>query len=244
MLANDKLKETYFFNGQLHEIELAVDPKSKLYIRPKTSDHQMIREAVKKDYRTINCKGKVCLDLGGNVGGFALKAAREGAVKVVSYEPEPSNFRMLQLNFARIREMHPNTELAAIEEAVSGNEGSFDLVLNPGGNAHCSASLVRKSRKGSLSIKVKVVALRDVVAALKPDMIKMDVEGAEYDMLPEAIDPCVKEIAIELHGFTIEHRAKMAGQLAELKAQGWNVVEEQTKVIFNETSLITAHLTR
>lgn len=226
-------------------VELAKDKKSGLYIRPGSSDQTMLREACFRDYSTVYCKDHVCLDLGGNVGGFILKAAIEEAHSVISYEPEPRNFDIMSLNATEVRLRYPLMGLIDLNQAaVSDVTGTFDLTISPGSNSPCSASLTTKVKGNRYTVPVQVDAIKDVLAKHRPTLIKMDIEGAEYAVLREKMPAHVQEMAIEFHGFTKKNRALMHENIAKLKQDGWKFIDERSKKIFNVVSLITVHIKR
>lgn len=231
------------------QVELKTDRKTGLWMRPGTSDQKMIREASLRDYSTINCKGHRCLDLGANVGGFILKAAQEGAVAYLGFEPEPYNYEVLKANFDKVSlEMKKDRVLvdgmAIRQAAVSDQDGEFDLTISPGSNSPCSASLTTRVSGDRHTVKVAVVSMKNVLEEFAPSLIKMDIEGAEYAVLKDPMPSHVKEMAIEFHGFTKKNRALMQEAIARLRAEGWHFVEEKSKKIFSIISLITVHVKR
>lgn len=215
---------------------------SGLWIRPGSSDLAMIKDCLVNDYQTVDCKDHTVLDLGGNIGGFVLKAAREGVKKIVSYEPEPNNFKVLERNIAVLRDEY-DVDSTAVEAAIGHEAGTFDLIIVPGSNSGCSASLNIKARKDRKSVPVRVERFLDVVEDLQPSLVKMDIEGAEYPLLNGYIPSCVKEMAIELHGFSKANEELMHSTWAKLSSE-WKVVEHQTKVAFQKVCLMTAHIVR
>ena len=81
-------------NTIIAEVELLQSKVGNLYYRPKTSDKTMLKESF-SDYPTINCKDRVVMDCGSNIGGFILKACQDGAKSITSYEPEPLNLEFM-----------------------------------------------------------------------------------------------------------------------------------------------------
>lgn len=219
-----------------------VQHKTGLWVRPGSSDVAMIKDCLVNDYLTVDCKDHTVLDLGGNIGGFILKASQQGVKKIISYEPEPNNFRVLERNVEVLRQMY-NVDATVIEAAIGEFSGTFDLIVIPGANSGCSASLCVKPRKDRIAIPVRVDSFSHAIEDLKPTMIKMDIEGAEYPLLNGYIPSCVKEMAIELHGFSKANEAAMHETWAKLSKE-WRVVEHQTKVAFMKVCLMTAHLVR
>ena len=66
-------------------------------IRPNTTDDRTLKE-VRSYFSTPIPKGCTVLDIGGHIGSFTNWALDQGAGKVVAYEPERDNFRMLRIN--------------------------------------------------------------------------------------------------------------------------------------------------
>ena len=118
----------------------------------------------------------VVYDIGANVGYFSLMAAflagPEG--KVYAFEPLPRNISYLNKHI----KLNKINNIQIIEAAVSRQEGEtyFDL--------GASTAMGHISENGE--IKVRMVALDALLEAgqlLPPDYMKIDVEGAEFDVL-------------------------------------------------------------
>jgi FkbM family methyltransferase len=233
----------YWAKDGLKEVPLEVDRSTGLWYRPNTSDRQMLKDATKKDYGTVNTKDHIVFDLGSNVGGFILKCAEEGAERVIAYEPEPYNLEVLQHNVKAIKARHPNFSVTVIPHAVGKTPGSFDLVLNPGSNSACSGSITSKPRSNRISVPIQVVSFREELDAWMPTLVKMDIEGAEYQLLDEPLPAFVTELACELHGFSKENSALMETTFARLQTE-WTTVEAKRHLVFKSECLITAHFTR
>lgn len=236
------LKGHFYSKQGLIEVDLEFDQRFGGYIRPGSSDVDMLKDSLKRDYNTLTCTDKICLDLGANIGGFVLKASREKAKWIVAYEPEPYNFEMLVHNAKLVETLGIATNLnqAAIGKAL----GRFDLIINPGKNSACSASLNIKPNKRRVRVPVDVHSFRAVLDTVKPQIVKMDIEGAEYAILRELDNaPYVTDLAIELHGFSKENERLMHEAWKKLSSE-WNIVIHDEKVAFQKVALMTAHLTR
>jgi FkbM family methyltransferase len=121
----------------------------------------------------------IVFDLGANVGYYTLlaaKLARRG--HVVAFEPEPRNAAFLRANIAANR----CRNITVRELAVAGVSGTARFKLGRG------------SGTGALScegaLHVKLVSLDEFVAesGLSPTHLKIDVEGAEYEVLCGGIE--------------------------------------------------------
>ena len=228
------------------EVVLIEDKKTKMLLRPDTSDKAMLNDCVKKDYKLVECKDQIILDLGANIGGFMYRAARDGAKQVISFEPEPNNFEMVKLNMSRIAVMFPNTKLEAINEAVYNVPGTMELAIRAGNNASCSCSITRSQRKSGTSVSVKVEAFKTVLEKYKPTFIKIDVEGAEYAILEDGVPDYVKHLAFELHGNQEKMKALFNDLIEKAVASGqpWTVVNYDEQKIFGSVSLTTGYIKR
>ena len=137
-----------------------------------TSDEDWGQLTVIKEYEHLPIEGKTLLDVGGNIGAFACRAAMEKCKKVVTYEPHPDNFHLLCLN------TYPWAELVVPVKAalVTHEEKEVDLWLT---NERTMGSCSTTAFRGRTPIKVPVQNFQLVVYLLQPDGIKMDCEGSE-----------------------------------------------------------------
>jgi FkbM family methyltransferase len=119
-------------------------------------------------------KGDTVWDVGANIGYFTLEFARSVGPggKVLSFEPHPEIFKVLQLNVSRNRYQNINLQNVACGEETSisklyfstENEGNHKIVENSSSND---------------SVDTKVVKLSTYLETHAPRLIKMDIEGAE-----------------------------------------------------------------
>jgi len=129
------------------------------------------------------CPGMVVMDLGANVGVYTLLCAKFVGEKgqVHSFEPTPFTFQQLQNNvhLNRFSWVHLN------ELAVSATAGqcSFFVYEQCGMNSMNKQAWVGKPLR---QIMVNTISLDEYVEArnmTRIDLIKMDVEGAELQVL-------------------------------------------------------------
>ena len=118
--------------------------------------------------------GSVFYDIGANIGFFTLIAARIVAAEghVFAFEPQPRARQTLLRNIER----NGAENVSVIPHAAGSSHRRAFLVDGPEG--HATAHL---AKDGQL---VEVVAIDDVVSGARPpDVVKIDVEGAEVDVL-------------------------------------------------------------
>lgn len=119
--------------------------------------------------------GDVVFDIGANVGFFTLLAAKlaKGGV-VYAFEPLPRNLDYLRRHI----EMNkvPNAEVFAVAVAEERGVARFAVAEHPamGGLAEGGGLEVATDTLDQLVAEARI---------RKPDFIKIDVEGAEHDVL-------------------------------------------------------------
>jgi len=145
--------------------------------------------------------GSVVYDIGANVGFFSLLssvlAGPEG--QVVAFEPLPRNIRYLRRHI----QINHLGNVTVIEAAVSDHDGKAAFNLGP------STAMGRLASVGELN--VQMVSLDTLLAEGKlapPDVIKLDVEGAEYDALcggRDLLDLYRPLLFLDTHGRKAHH---------------------------------------
>lgn len=124
-------------------------------------------------------KDGVLLELGGNIGTQTVYFALSNAYShIVSVEPDPRNFRLLQTNMSqnRLEETVRLVNCAAGETA-----GEIDFFLNA--TNHGKSSAIRQS-SSDMKVSVPVKPVSDILreAGFNPDdvsLVWMDIEGYE-----------------------------------------------------------------
>lgn len=160
------------------------------------------RYFVVRRYLAKISRGDVVIDCGANVGVFTEMFAKRGAT-VYAFEPHPVAFELLKSRTSYL------PGVTCINKAVSRHHGRMKLYLPPDDHsiaATQSASLM--SEKDNVSIKnfveVDVIRLVDFIERVKPvRFLKLDVEGAEYDILSDMFESdahrSVNFIVVETH---------------------------------------------
>lgn len=166
-------------------------------------------------YRDLVPTGGLVFDIGAHVGD-RIAACRALDARVVALEPQAPAFRLLQLFFDR------DAKVSLMRAAVGRQEGEAVLFVNSANptvstlsETFVSASSGAKGWEGQewdTSRPVPVTTLDALIAAYgRPDFIKIDVEGAEADVLAGLSAP------VPLLSFEIVTMARDAG-LAALQA--------------------------
>jgi FkbM family methyltransferase len=140
----------------------------------------------------------VVVDLGANIGLFSLACAhRNRAAIVEAYEPAPPNCDQFRANLSLNESL---SERVALRQAAVGPERGH-VCLSYEESAPASANVFASTGK---LFDVEVVSLKDVVDVIsgRVNLLKIDIEGAEYELLRGAdreLWTRIDAIALELH---------------------------------------------
>ena len=171
-------------------------------VRPKTADRGIVNEVwVDQIYTPEGFdvgEDDVVVDVGAHIGVFsvfAAKKARKG--RVYAFEPLPENFRLLKENIKR----NNASNIVAANTALSSKKGERKFYVDPENSGGHSFYPAEKSKE----ITVRTDTLENFLADNKVtriDFLKMDCEGAEYDILfslPRKALGKIGKISMEYH---------------------------------------------
>lgn len=167
-------------------------------------------------------EGATVIDIGANVGMFALRVALAARPRrVLCYEPFPESFALLCRNAARNSEV----PIMPFRLAVAGSSGSRTLYVDP--SAACNGFF---GGAGRPAITVDCVTLAELFERQRIDrcdLLKLDCEGAEFEILLNAPGPVLSRIGpmvLEYHEGLTSH---LSGELVELlRGAGFSVRRE------------------
>ncbi len=157
-------------------------------------------------------EGAIFVDVGANIGLYSLWAAITRQARVWAFEPEALNFAELNRNIALNK-----VSVAAYPIALSDEAKISSLYLSgtqAGGSCHTfgeklDSNLQKgtfKYRQGSVSARLDDLISDGIV--LRPDHIKIDVDGLEHKVYAGARNAILnaKSVMIEINSGLIEHR--------------------------------------
>jgi len=127
------------------------------------------------------CKGidtsGVVVDAGANVGFFTLYSKYNGAKRIYSIEPDPLPYFYLEKNFKNDKEVILlNKALSDVEDFIS-----FDMSLGGSVASTMSKYSVYDYKETSLVQSITVNTILRLEE--KINLLKLDIEGAEFDVL-------------------------------------------------------------
>ncbi|MCH2248553.1 MAG: FkbM family methyltransferase [Cognatishimia sp.] len=146
----------------------------------------------------------IFVDLGANVGAVS-KLFAEAGIQVVAYEPDPWNFEILERNLAGF------DTVTLVQKAVGAKTDVLKLErpsgVKRGRGAQNSTIMAGSFTSDTETFDVEVLSYADMIAALpkKPAVVKMDIEGAELEILEAMmrgeVDLGTDLLLVETHEF-------------------------------------------
>ncbi len=183
---------------------------TRLWVRTNngaTMDHVLAREHFGKTIHpaiTNLHDGAVVVDVGAHIGTYALSLlARRPDLHVIAMEPEPHNYGFLIKN----RDENCALQIRPLQFALAPNKGIITL-HNLGNTGAWSGvnKLPDDINVDMYSIPVRCMTVEELVNIIPHDhidMIKLDIEGMEWNVLssiPLEIMDDISVIDIDLHG--------------------------------------------
>ncbi len=164
-------------------------------------------QSVQQLFVKLLLPGTVVFDLGANYGFYSMPAAREGA-DVFAFEPDKENAKAL----ARHAVMNDLlSHIHIVPSAVYSYTGKIELEPPDIGSSHGNAHTQPRGSKTLDAAYVTCTTLDDFIQSNpKPNFLKMDVEGAESEVL-KGVDrlfrTCRPHLLCEIHD---QHTASFA----------------------------------
>jgi FkbM family methyltransferase len=199
---------------------IEVDEKTGLFYRTHADDSMIIgeRRLYKKLLEVARPTDRF-LDLGAHIGVVATMFGPHVA-QVIALEPDEDNLTLLRKN---VEKFNLQGKVSIIPEAVADETGTRSFYLNTK-RGMCSHTLVKK--RGRVEVQVPVVAFHELLDTYNPDLIKMDIEGGEYELIGDLryLPLSVRGISIELHMNRKEWREDLAPKIHRILSEQFTVV--------------------
>ena len=179
--------------------------------------------------------GSVAVDGGAHIGYLTLELARAVGERgyVWAFEPDPGVAGALAANIAR---NDLGSRVSVVPKALGSSRAEAVLQLSGGGEAN---SLVGPATSRG-SVPVEVVALDDELPDIRPDMIKLDLEGWEVEALGgmrRTLDRAgdTLTVVVECNPEALVRAGSSAGELLSVVRgaglEPWMVLEEERRLV-------------
>ncbi|KUK46297.1 MAG: Methyltransferase FkbM family [Anaerolinea thermophila] len=167
--------------------------------------------------------GWTVVDIGAGIGDFSIYAAHANPqTKVFAFEPFPESYHLLERNIA----LNSIENVFPFEAAIWSQAGVLHLDNLSGEPLQIISKEMHSTKKGNNVIKVRALTLSQVFEAHaidKLDLLKLDCEGAEYEILSGASPEVFKKIEriiMEYHDIDGHHHDQL---VSLLERQGFRV---------------------
>ena|SRR2546426_4827648 len=182
----------YFNNLRIlrHTNQRPSNTRLKYYIRPFTIDWFISNEIFKQNiYKVHPIKGDKVLDVGAEIGLFSLLCASKEST-VYAFEPLTENYNLLLKNI-NLNKFNNYISPFNFGLAKTNSTKPFYITRNSGNSSLIPYNTY--NRKIYLPFKT-------IKEFLPCDILKMDIEGAEYEILLNTdLSQIKKELALEFH---------------------------------------------
>lgn len=180
-------------------------------------------------------KEKAIVDLGAQAGIYSLYIAycvKNKNARIYSFEPDPDNFKQLCKNIEinKLKEI-----ITPFKKAVAKDNGK--LFFYTSNQSSRSSSLFNIKMSGS-KVMVDSISLQSLFKMLKLnrcDVLKVDIEGAEYEVFynsPTEIVKKIDNICMECHDLSnIKENYNKGGMKKFLQNNGFEIVNDKEEII-------------
>lgn len=189
-----------------------------------TNSGDIVGIFVDEDYKFLNVKNEIVIDVGANIGDSSIYFAVNGAKKVIALEPYPFAY-----NYA-LKNIESNHLAEKITLLNAGYGEDSEIIVDENKKTDLGTDLVpsdhgKRIKIYSLKTLTKIYDLNDGL------ILKMDCEGCEYSLLSEDNSTLrkFKRIQIEYH---YGHKKL----IKKLKACKFNLTHTEPRKVYVESA--------
>jgi FkbM family methyltransferase len=171
--------------------------------------------------KSFQCDDMI-VDVGGNIGCFAVACLARGCGPLTLVEPQPQNFALARRNTAAW-----GGQVTHHQFAVWWRAKGWVPIVDRG--PQTAMHYVGRVDDGSLGLSVRRVMLDDLLPEIGVRLLKLDAEGGEYPALMEARRlKLVEEVVVECHPVEIDgRRFTYKDAAAQLENEGFEITGVQ-----------------
>ena len=216
----------YFKLTKKETVVLETKNNIKLKIRVNSTDFMaltnvwIIEEYAKEGFDIKN--DDIIIDIGGHIGLFSIYAAEKcKSGKIFTFEPVKDNFKILKENIEtnKIKNIFPE------KVAISNKSSKVTIFLSDDDAGHGMYS------KSSNTITIDAINLEEIFLKnnlKKCDFLKIDAEGAEFDILENISEDMLKtisKIVIEYHIFEENSIKRLENIMEKFEKNGFKITK-------------------
>ncbi len=175
-------------------------------------------------------EASIVFDFGGNRGAFCHAIIEKFGCRVFAAEPVPS----LQ------RAIAPHPKLDVLPVAIAGANGTLRINVYDERCATMFGDIAAGERSDTVEVEaVSLPEFQERTGAQHIDLLKVDIEGAEFDLFentPAAVLSDIDQITVEFHDFLYpQMHARAEAAKLKLKSLGFSMISfsrDNTDVLF------------
>ena len=175
-------------------------------------------------------EGEVFIDVGAHVGYYSLDASKRvgGSGRVISVEPNPPTADRLRRNI-----LLNNASNVTVQQVACTDKETTLHFFQAGRENTGSSSMSKENARSSREIEVRGAPLDAIVKALqlgRVDLVKIDVEGAELQVLHGMTETLAKyrpKLIVELVDQNLKNLGASVGEVREFLRHNHYVQQSQ-----------------
>lgn len=177
---------------------------------------------IKEDYGKVP-DDSVIIDIGANIGVYSIFACLSKNTTVYAFEPVSNNYDLLIKN---IESNNLQKRIIPFELAVGGKTEKRKIYV--GDSPFNSFHPINKFHN---QVDVDCISLKDIFdnnKILKCDILKLDCEGAEFEILynlPEDYYKRIKEIRAEYHSNLSDEKDNVNDLIKFIEKKGFKIIK-------------------
>lgn len=186
-------------------------------------------------YLDVDLKNRTVIDIGANIGDSSLLIANEKA-EVYAFEPVPMTFELAKKNIELNQNLKNRIHLYNL--AIGDEDGTIEIFIESLEKSNTANSFIQTGEK----IEVKCYTIETILKkfSITPDILKMDCEGAEYQIIEKSDLSMFNTIILEYHQKFVGISYKVL--VEKLEEMGFNVeVLENSEYKKDEIGFIIAN---
>lgn len=169
---------------------------------------------------------------------FDMDIIKRYGCKVFAFDPTPMAKKYIESNIKNEKFVFLPYAIAASDKEIK-----FHIYKKGVGNSDGSGSEFEQSKKiEENTIYVQGKTINSIMRELghdHVDLLKLDIEGSEYDILPELVELDIKQMVVEFHGRFFDDAKNKNELIKKVMEQGkYIVVHNNLKASSQETTFI------
>lgn len=217
---SERLKDTFYLLNRVDNWQEVLRSKGKgeyvtwrlrngssFRAKSGTGDILAARDSVLRNIYPLRRSYGLVVDIGAQIGTFVARVSPL-AERVVAFEPVARNFNLLENHCTTSRR---NVEIHQLAVTGDGRDVTINLFENTAGHSiYPHQPVLGRETVASIASG----ELLSFLGAASIDLLKMDVEGTEYEIMEYGDDllRATNEVMIEAHevgGYKLEHAEKL-----------------------------------